>query len=502
MGWFKRAVGRFGLRAAKYAGIPLRDPALVAMLGNQPTAAGVDVDEGTAMNFAAVWQAVNIISANVAAMPAVLYRKDGQNREEATDHPVWDLLLSAPNDEMGPFMFAETITSHALTWGNGYAYIERQADDPDAPVVGLWPLMPNQTTPMRREQGGAAGRPGDLYYLYQGHYPGEMTEEYEPWEILHIAGLSFDGLKGYPVVQMARESIGLGTAMERYGAAFFGRGSVPGGIIEVPQGCTVGPKARKNLRESFELLHRGPDNAHRVGILEHGITYKALGLPPETAQFLQSRVFQIAEIARWFNIPPHLLRDLSHATYSNIEHQGIDFLVYTLRPWLIRWQQELVRKLFGPKERKLYGVEHDAHSLLLTDVAARYSAYAIGRNNGWLTLNDILRREKLPLLPAALGESRLIPVNMQAIGADGSPIVFARTDAVQTTALAGTQIAALLNVVVGMRNGEIDPDSAASVIRIACPTISGADIENVIRPYRGRVNVPNDDGATVGGNAV
>jgi HK97 family phage portal protein len=404
-------------RAAKYAGIPLRDPALVAMLGNVPTAAGMDIDEASAMNCSAVWQAINLLSSSVASLPVQVfdYESSGEDDDQsiATNHPVYRLLNRQPNPDMTPFTFHEIGTAHALSWGNGYSYIERVEDTPDAPPVALWPMMPNQVTPARRPG------TGDIYYEFRAIYEGEKDQEYKPWEVLHVPGLGFDGVKGYPVIQLARESLGLTLAAERYGASFFGRGSIPGGFISHP--TDLKDTAKANLRESWEEMHRGPDNAHRVAILDEGMEFKPIGIPPEDAQFLQTRQFQVVEVARWFNVPPHMLRDLSQATFSNIEHQGIDFLVYSLRPWLLRWQQEYRRKLFSDSEQAKYYVDHDTHKLLMTDVATRYKAYRDGREGGWLTLNNINRKENLPRLPKEIGDVRLQPLNMTVAGS-GNPI--------------------------------------------------------------------------------
>lgn len=414
MGWMQRQVRRFVKRAAKYAGIPLRDPALVAMLGNQPASSGVDVDQDTALNYSALWAAVNVIASNVAALPAIPYeiRKDGHY--EAVNTPAHRFLLTAPNDEMTPYTFTETVQAHAMTWGNGYAELER--DDPREPAYGANVLLPNQVSPSRDED------TGEIYYQFTAIYSGEEDRRIPWWKVLHIPGLGFDGLRGYDVIDRARESLGLGMAAEKFGGAFFGRGCTLGGILEAPEELEMTEKAKKNLRESFELLHRGPDNSHRVAILEQGIKYQSLGVPPETAQFLETRKFQTIEIARWFNIPPHLLRDLDHATFSNIEQQGIEFFAITLRPWLLRWQQEYRRKLFGLPDQTRFFVCHDPHNLQMMDANSRFDVYAKGRNMGVYTLNNILKKEGMNPLPSEIGDTRLAPSTMKVLGARGEPI--------------------------------------------------------------------------------
>jgi HK97 family phage portal protein len=414
VGWFQRQFRRLALRAAKYAGIPLRDPALVAMLGSQPTSSGVDVDNHEALNYSAVWAAVNLISSNVAALPAVPYERRKNGHYEAQDHPAWSLLLVCPNMEYSPYTWRETITAHAIVWGNGYSELDKEYPDDIASEATI--LQPNQVAPMRDED------TGEVYYQFTALYSGEEDRRIPWWKVFHLPGLGFDGIKGYDVIQHARESIGLGMAAEKFGGAFFGRGCTLGGILETPEELQMTDKARKNLRESFELLHRGPDNSHRIAILEQGMSYKQLGVPPETAQFLETRKFQVTEIARWFRVPPHKIGDLDRATFTNIEHQSIEFLQDTLRPWLIRWEQECARKLFGPVDQTRYFVCHDTHNLLMTDVNARYDAYAKGRNGGWLTLNDILKREGKNPLPPEIGDSRLAPSTMKVLGAHGDPV--------------------------------------------------------------------------------
>lgn len=414
LNWLQRTIGRAMLRAAKYAGIPLRDPALVAMLGSQPSAAGVDVDENTAMNYSAVYSAIDVISSTTGAMPVAPYKATGKAWNVDTKHPAYYRLRISPNDRMTPGVFHETMQSWALGWGNAYAAIDWE-DGPGSFINSIDPLPPNQVNVMRDDD-------GEPFYHFQAHNPGETTRDYDADEIIHIKGLSWDGIIGFDTIQLARESIGLGMAAEKFGAAYFGRGTTPFGWIKYSGDYTE--KAKKNFRESFESLHRGPDNAHRIGILDEGMEFVPYPLSPEVAQFLSTRSFQVVEIARWFRIPPHLLRDLSGATFTNIEHQGLDFLTYTLRPWLTKWQEEYHRKLFIDGEREAYQVRHDYHALLATDTVSRYNAYSVGRNGGWLTLNDILHREGMNPLPPEIGDKHLAPSTMRVLESDdpSSPI--------------------------------------------------------------------------------
>ena len=458
MGWMQRQVRRLVKRAAKYAGIPLRDPALVAMLGNQPTSSGVDVDENVALNYAAVWSAVNLIASNVAALPPIPYERVKGGHREATDCPQWTALIVSPNKEMTPYVFFETLQAHALTWGNAYAETDKMSPDDD--VTEMTILQPNQVTPERDLE------TGEIYYDFKAIYAGEKDRRIPWWKVIHVPGLGFDGLKGYPVIQQARESIGIGVATEKFAGAFFGRGCMLGGILEAPEDVEMTDRARKNLRESFELLHRGPDNAWRVGILEQGMKYSPLGVPPEDAQFLESRKFSVIEVCRWFRVPPHKLYDLERATFSNIEEQNIDFYQDSLRPWLIRWEQEFARKMFGPVDQTKYFVCHDLHNLMMADANKRYDAYAKGRNGGWLTLNQILKREGQNPLPPEIGDARLAPSTMRILGDRGEPVNAA-------------DVRNAMDLLASM--SPIFPEDAAVLLAEMVPALSPESIQALIR---------------------
>jgi HK97 family phage portal protein len=238
--------------------------------------------------------------------------------------------------------------------------------------------------------------------------------------VFHMPGLSFDGLSGYSPIALAKNSIGLTSAAEQFGAAFFGRGTTPTGILETPN--TLKPEAQANLRESWNALQSGLSNAHRVAILEQGVTWKALGIPNNHAQFLETRKFQVAEIARLFRVPPHMLADLeSGASYASVEQMSLDFVAYTLRPWLVRWEQTINYDLFGSRERSEMFSEHLVDGLLRGDIVSRYNAYAVGRNWGWLSADDIREMENMNPLPDNQGEMYLVPLNMVSAKNAGQP---------------------------------------------------------------------------------
>jgi HK97 family phage portal protein len=276
--------------------------------------------------------------------------------------------------------------SHLLLWGNAYAQIIR---DGRGRVLALYPLMPDKMTVDRASN-------GELFYKYQSDR-GEVVMCKEM--VLHIPGLGFDGLIGYSPIAMAKNAIGMAIATEEYGSKFFSNGANPGGVLEHP-GVVKDPK---RVRESWNAVYQGSSNAHRIAVLEEGMRFTSIGIPPEQAQFLETRKFQINEIARIFRIPPHMIGDLEKSSFSNIEQQSLEFVKYTLDPWVIRWEQSMQKALLSETEKSQYFIRFSVDGLLRGDYASRMAGYATGRQNGWLSTNDIRELENLNRLPEALG---------------------------------------------------------------------------------------------------
>lgn len=357
---------------------------------------GVDVNEQIAMTYTAVWACVRILAESVASLPLIVYRRlpDG-GKERAVNHPLYTLLHDLPNAENTSVEIREMLQAHLALWGN--AYCEKEFDRAGR-LIALWPLRPDLVT-VKRESG---------VLVYDVHLPSGGTQRLMAERVMHIRGLTHDGMVGYSPIRQAREAIALGLATQQFGSAFFGNGARPGGVLEYPG--VLSDKARTNLLESWDAMYKGVNNAQRVAILEEGMKYSAIGIPPEDAQFLETRKFQVTEIARIFRIPPHMLADLDRATFSNIEHQSLEFVVHTLRPWLVRWEQAINRDLFRPDERGIYFAEHLIDGLLRGDIQSRYQAYAIGRQQGFLSANDIRALENMN--PVEHGDIYLVPLNM------------------------------------------------------------------------------------------
>ena len=361
---------------------------------------GQNVNQASSMTYSAVWAAVRAISEGVASLPLQVFRRghDG-SRSKANDHPLYRILHDQPNPEMSALTFRETLMGHALVWGNGYAEIVR--DKNSGRVQQLWPLDPSQVEPVRDEK-------GELFYKY-----GSVI--FLPTEILHIKGLSFDGVKGYSVIAQAKNSIGLGMAVEEFGSTFFGQGGKPAGVISVPG--KLNSEAIQNMRKSWEDMHATVKNAHRVAILQNGVTYQTIGTPPDDAQWIASRSFQLQEVARWFKIPASKI-GAGAGTYSSLEQDNLAFLQETLRPWLIRWEQEINFKLISSLDQ-LYA-EHNQDALLRGDTAGRSAFYASALSWGWLSRNDVRALENLP--PFEGGDAYMIPKNMDpAFGPGQTP---------------------------------------------------------------------------------
>mgnify|MGYP000996850571 FL=1 len=377
-----------------------------------PTTSGKSVNEFTAMQTTAVYSCVRILSEAIASLPLHVYRYKGAGKERVFDHPLYHILHDEPNSEMTSFVFRETLMSHLLIWGNAYAQIIR---DGAGRVVALYPLLPNKMTVYRDKN-------GEIYYVYtrssdeNPNFKEYGTVMLRREDVLHIPGLGFDGLMGYSPIAMARNAVGMTIACEEYGASFFANGANPGGVLEHP-GVLKDPA---KVRDSWNSVYQGSGNAHRIAVLEEGMKYQQIGIPPEEAQFLETRKFQINEIARLYRIPPHMVGDLEKSSFSNIEQQSLEFVKYTLDPWVIRWEQALARSLLLPEEKKQYFIKLNVDGLLRGDYQSRMTGYATARQNGWMSANDIREMEDLnPIAPEEGGDLYLINGNMTKLADAG-----------------------------------------------------------------------------------
>lgn len=376
------------------------------------SSAGKVVTERSAMQMTAVYSCVRILAEAVAGLPLHLYRyKEDGGKEKAINTNLYHLLHDEPNPEMSSFVFRETLMTHLLLWGNAYAQIIRNGK---GEVIALYPLMPNKMRVDRDES-------GHIYYEYRKTTDEANAKENETvilssFDVLHIPGLGFDGLVGYSPIAMAKNAIGLAIATEEYGAKFFANGAAPSGVLEHP-GTIKDPQ---RVREAWQSQFGGSGNSGKVAVLEEGMKYTPISISPEQAQFLETRKFQINEIARIFRVPPHMVGDLEKSSFSNIEQQSLEFVKYTLDPWVIRWEQSLARALLNSDEKKEYFFKFNVEGLLRGDYASRMSGYATARQNGWMSTNDIRELENLDRIPAEQGgDLYLVNGNMTPLNRAG-----------------------------------------------------------------------------------
>ena len=352
------------------------------------THSGERVDERTAMQIVTVYACVRLLSNTIAGLPLHLYRYtgNGEDKEMAFDHPLYKILYRQPNPEMSSFSFWEAMMCHLLLWGNAYAQIVRDGKNG---ILGLYPLLPENVEIDRDPKSG------DLFYTYHAYTderPGENNKDiiFQRDEILHIPGLGFNGLVGFSPIAMMKNALGAVMAVERYGSAFFKNGAQPAGVLEHPGIRRRSGTTGQGHTAALETL---------IAVLEEGMSYKPISLPPEDSQFLSTREFDVEEICRMFQVPPHLVQDLKRSTFNNIEHQGIAFVQYSLMPWIIRIEKGIIKDLLLEEEKDTYFPKFNVDGLMRGDYQSRMNAYAIGVGNGFMSLNDVRRLENMDLIP-------------------------------------------------------------------------------------------------------
>ena len=361
---------------------------------------GKSVNARTAIQVSTVYACVRVIAETVASLPFAVFEQDEHGSQKALDHPLYRLLHDEPNPEMTSFVWREAMLTHLLLWGNSFSQVLRAGR---GSIVGIYPLLPDHMEVDRDDK-------GNLTYTYST--ANGQSVKLRPEDVLHIPGLGFDGIMGYSPIAVERNAVGLAIASEEYGSKFFGNGARPSGILTHPN-TVKNPKA---LRESWMEAYGGSANANRVAILEEGMTFTPISIPNNEAQFLETRKFQVDEICRIYRVPPHMIGNLEHATFSNIEHQSIDFAVHCIRPWLVRIEQSINKALFSEKEKGRFYCQFNLDGLMRGSYKERMEGYAIGRQNGFLSANDIRRLENQNPIPTEEGgDAYLVNGNMLPI---------------------------------------------------------------------------------------
>jgi HK97 family phage portal protein len=384
------------IRSFTLGPLSIKDPEIRKYFDGGTTSTGMSVSEYTALNYSAVWAAVRLISNTVATLPLDLYKRDDATSLKYRAHPTYR-LLKEPNPEMSSFTFRQTLQAHALTWGNGYAEIER--DGAGRPRY-LWPLKPDRVDPFR----------DGMVLRYKVAGDGGPDVILDAADVLHVRGLGWDGVQGYSPIAKARESIALGLAAEKFGSVFYGGGSTFGGTITHPTQFKS-EETRNNFHKMLKARHKGVEKAHGILLLEEGMTFERIGIPPNEAQFLESREFQIEEIARWFNLPAYKLTNTKLA-YNSIEAHSIEFH-QALLPWLETWEQELEGKLISSLERNQQYIKHTVEGLLRADAAGRAALEATEFQIGGLTPNEA--RALADRNPITGGDRAFVQMNMMPL---------------------------------------------------------------------------------------
>jgi HK97 family phage portal protein len=385
---------------AASAGNP-RNPSywLTRWAEGEPTWTGRRLTTEDALRLIPVYACVRVLAETIGTLPLPVYRRTaGDGRERVPGHPLYRILHDAPNPEMTSVSFREAMVGHLALWGNCYAEIETDAFSGE--VKALWPLRSDKMRVVRTERGL-----GYSYTLPNGQEKGLVPEL-----ILHVPLFSPDGITGYSPIGMARQAAALGLAAEEYGARFFGNDARPGGYLKHPGHLSL--EAQGRLKADWEDAHRGLSNAQRIAILEEGMDFTSVGMPLEDMQFIELRKFQAVEIARLYRIPPHLIQELGAATFTNIEHQGLDFVVHTIRPYAVRFEQAFRQRLFRDAERDDVFAEFVLDGLVRGDLQARWAAYGQARNLGVMSANDIRRLENQNPLPPEIGDVYWAPQAM------------------------------------------------------------------------------------------
>ena len=379
--------------------------------GTERTTSGEHVNPRSAMSVAAYFAAIRAIAEDVAKLPCPVYRELPRGREKLAQHPVSQLLNVEPNDEMGAMAFRATMLSHAMGYGGGFAAIQFNGDN--LTPYALWPIDPT-TVSLHRSGDGTL-----VYRVYDG---GQGPLYLDARQVFHLHGLGSNGLTGYSIAEQARETLGLAKAQEKSGAALFGSGSRPGGVLTTPM--KLKPEVRKELRQQWDTLFAGASNTAKTAILHAGFTWTPVASPNKDAQWLEARQFSVEEIARWFRMPPHKLQDLTHGTYSNIEHENISYVVDTLTSWATYFEQEVARRLLTKRERAagLY-VRHNFNALLRGATAERFDAHQKSIYAGWRSRNEVRELEEMNPMPDDQGgDEFLVPVNMMLAKLVGQPM--------------------------------------------------------------------------------
>lgn len=433
---------------------------------------GVRVTSENAMQSTVVLACVRVLAETVASLPLHIYERLSNGGRQRAPGPLDQLLSVAPNAWQTSFEWLETSMIHLGLYGACYSEI---CPGPAGSIAELIPLHPSRMTVERIEN-------GRLRFVYTE--PNGQKTIYSQDQIFRVTWMSRDGLTGSIPIDLGKEAIGLARACEMHGSRYFGNGARPGVVLETDG--NMAPEAAERLRENWERLHRGPDKSSKTAVLTGGLKAHELGTTNTDSQFLEARRFQVEEICRLYRVPPHMIQDLTRATYSNIEQQSIDFVQYSILPWLRRFEKAFARDLI-PDPQKHFA-SFDTSHLMRGDAAARSAFYSAALDRGIMSINDARAMENLN--PIEGGDVHYFPLNMTTVekmaqeatvptpGGEAAPA----SDAEQAVeaSLNGSQIQSLLQVLANIASGLLSKDGAVSVVEAAFPQLSHEQVVGIV----------------------
>lgn len=378
---------------------------LIDLFSGGGTHAGINVNEKSALKYSAVWNAITIYASAFSSLPVKVFQRDSDdNKQEVQSHPASRLVGKFPNDLMTGATYKQHGGAHLVSWGNWYSAIAR--DGRGAPTE-LVLLLPDRTKPVMDN--------GRLHYETKTDSGQRVRIELQ--DMLHIPGLGFDGIEGYSVISHARNSIGIGMAAEKFGGKFFDNGANMSGVLQQDMGSPgFGDKdSKKEWMQSWRDAYTGTDNALKTALLKPGMSYERIGIPPEDAQFLETREFGIRDVARWFDLPPHMLKSLESQPRANIEQQAIEYVIHSLRPWLVKIEQELERKLLTEQQKRSgqWEIKFNVNALLRGDSEAQSNFIDTMIKNGVYSIND--GRRFLDLNTVENGDRHFVQQNLMPL---------------------------------------------------------------------------------------
>ncbi len=347
------------------------------------TSSGIHINETVALGIPAVYACIRVLTEAIASLPLITYERfTNGDKERARGFSLYGLLHDTPNPLMTSFELRELLVGHLCLRGNAYCYIERESGE----VVALWPLHPDKVTVE------VSGR--ELVYKHQNDGTGKA---YPMNDILHIRGLSGDGIIGYSPLTLLRDTFGYSKAVQEYSSSYFKNDASPGGIITTPNALSA--QSKSGLRSAWKEGHAGKGKHHQVAIMDNGLQWQAIGVSPQDSQLIESQKFSVVEIARVFRVPLNLVMDYERSTYSNVTEQNRSFLTHTLQPWLTRIEQAMSKSLLTESEKEKYFIEHLTQGFLRADTKTRYASYKIAIEAGFLTVDEVRQLENMNTKP-------------------------------------------------------------------------------------------------------